>query len=162
MKRILFVLLGLFVAIQFIRPKKNLSTVLSPNDIARHYTVEDSVLAILKRSCYDCHSNNTVYPWYDRIQPVAWWLQYHVNHGKHSLNFSEFASSTPARQAKKLKAIGKQIKENGMPLDSYLWIHKDAVLSVDEKNLVIHWADSLAAAIPGSAKTGISAESHTK
>ncbi len=67
---------------------------------------------ILKRSCYDCHSNNTVYPWYDRIQPVAWWLQYHVNHGKHSLNFSEFGSYSVARQAKKLKNIGKQIKED--------------------------------------------------
>ena len=162
MKRTFFFLLLLFVLIQFIRPKKNQSSVESRNDITRHYKVPDSVLRLLKRSCYDCHSNNTVYPWYDRIQPVAWWLQYHVDHGKHSLNFSEFAAYTPARQAKKLKAIGKQIKEDGMPLGSYLWIHKDAALSQDEKNLVIAWADSLAAKIPGSVKTSTSTASHTK
>src|SRR5579872_5577782 len=144
MKRIFFILLLLLVVIQFIRPKKNQSSVLSRNDITKHLNVPDSVLNILKRSCYDCHSNNTVYPWYDRIQPVAWWLQYHVNHGKHSLNFSEFASYSAAKQAKKLKSIGKQVKEDGMPLDSYLWIHKDAVLSPEEKEILIHWADQSA------------------
>lgn len=147
LKSTFFVLLLLFVGIQFIRPKKNRSLAQSPNDIALHYAVPDSVSKILKRSCYDCHSNNTSYPWYNRIQPVAWWLQYHVNHGKHSLNFSEFASYTPDRQVKKLKAIGKEIREDGMPLDSYLWIHKDAVLGADEKTLVVHWAESLAATI---------------
>jgi hypothetical protein len=162
MKRIFLILLLLLVIIQFIRPKKNLSSSLSRNDITQHFPVPDPVLGILKRSCYDCHSNNTVYPWYDRIQPVAWWLQYHVNHGKHSLNFSEFAAYTPARQAKKLKAIGKQLKEDGMPLDTYLWIHKDAALNPEEKNLLTRWADSLATSIPVGAKTGVSTGLHTK
>ena len=148
-KRTFFLILVVLVLIQFIRPAKNQSSVLSPKDITRHFTVPDSVLQLLKRSCYDCHSNNTVYPWYDRIQPVAWWLQYHVNHGKHSLNFSEFGAYSAERQAKKLKNIGKQIKEDGMPLDSYLWIHKDAILSPVEKNMLIAWADSLRGQIAG-------------
>ncbi len=146
-KRTLFLLVIVLVLIQFIRPAKNHSSVISPNHITKHLNVPDSVQNILKRSCYDCHSNNTVYPWYDRIQPVAWWLQYHVNHGKHSLNFSEFASYSAARQAKKLKNIGKEVKEDGMPLDSYLWIHKDAVLSPEEKEILIRWADQSAAAV---------------
>ena len=146
-KRTLFLLVIVLVLIQFIRPAKNHSSVISPNDITKHLNVPDSILGLLKRSCYDCHSNNTVYPWYDRIQPVAWWLQYHVNHGKHSLNFSEFASYSAASQAKKLKSIGKQVKEDGMPLDSYLWIHKNAILSPEEKDILIRWADQSAAAV---------------
>jgi hypothetical protein len=151
LKRFLLWLLVLLVIIQFVRPAKNSSSRMSPHDITLHFAVPDSVLTILKRSCYDCHSNNTVYPWYDRIQPVAWWLQYHVNHGKHSLNFSEFSTYTPVRQVHKLKNISQEIKEDGMPLDSYLWIHKDAILSPEEKELVTHWADSLRKTIDTSA-----------
>src|SRR5450432_3119163 len=103
MKKFFLWTLILFVLIQFIRPAKNSSSAQSANDITLHYSVPDSVLTVLKRSCYDCHSNNTVYPWYDRVQPIAWWLQYHINHGKGALNFSEFAAYAPAKQAKKLK-----------------------------------------------------------
>jgi hypothetical protein len=148
MKKFFLWTLILFVLIQFIRPAKNSSSAQSANDITLHYSVPDSVLTVLKRSCYDCHSNNTVYPWYDRVQPIAWWLQYHVNHGKRSLNFSEFAADASDKQVKRLKNISEQIKQDGMPLSSYLWIHKYAVLSPSEKALVIHWADSLRGAIP--------------
>jgi hypothetical protein len=142
-KKILLTLAVLLAAIQFIRPARNISMGISANDIALHYRIPDTVQGILKRSCYDCHSNNTVYPWYDNIQPVGWWLQYHVNHGKHGLNFSEFASYTPEKQAKKLKNITEEIKQDGMPLDSYLWIHGYARLSPEEKTWVMAWADSL-------------------
>lgn len=151
-KKTVLISLIFLVIIQFIRPAKNQSTVLSPNDITRHAEVPDPVLRLLKRSCYDCHSNNTVYPWYDNIQPVGWWLQYHVNHGKHGLNFSEFFSYSPGQQVKKLKNISREIREDGMPLDSYLWIHKYAALSPEEKNLVIAWADSLQVKIGGQAQ----------
>ena len=129
--------------IQLIRPARNQSAVVSPNELSLHFPVPDSVAAILKRSCNDCHSNNTAYPWYANIQPVGWWLQYHVNHGKHGLNFSEFAAYTTDRQVKKLKGIGQMVKEDDMPLDSYLWIHKYAKLDAGEKDLLIRWADSL-------------------
>jgi Haem-binding domain len=151
-KKIFFILLAFFFIIQFIRPAKNQSSVLSSNDITLHVNVPDSVLHLLQRSCYDCHSNNTVYPWYDNIQPVGWWLQYHVNHGKRGLNFSEFFSYTPQQQAKKLKNISREIKEDGMPLESYLWIHKYAAFSPEEKDRVIAWADSLQVKIAGHAQ----------
>jgi hypothetical protein len=143
MKKAFFYLLIMLVVIQFFRPAKNSSSTLSGNDITRIYAVPDSVLGVLKRSCYDCHSNNTVYPWYDRVQPIAWWLQYHVSHGKRSLNFSEFASYPVTKQAKKLKSISEEIKQDDMPLDSYLWIHKNAILDSAQKAWVTHWADSL-------------------
>jgi hypothetical protein len=143
LKKILLILLLLFVAIQFFRPTDNHSSTLSDNDITKHFVVPDTVLHILTRSCYDCHSNNTVYPWYDRIQPVAWWLNSHVRGGKRELNFSEFAANPPNRQQKKLKGIAQEIRKGDMPLDSYLWIHTYARLSATEQTLVIDWADSL-------------------
>ena len=152
-KKPLFLFFLLLAFIQFIRPAKNQSTLPSPGDIARHLPVPDSVAFLLKRSCYDCHSDNTVYPWYDNIQPVGWWLQYHVNHGKHSLNFSEFSTYTPERQAKKLTSISHLIRQDDMPLGSYLWIHKNAVLSPEEKDLLVHWADGAAAGIKKGAST---------
>lgn len=143
MKKIFLFLLIVLIAIQFIRPAKNHSDKVSPNDITLHYTVPDTVLAILKTSCYDCHSNNTRYPWYNRVQPVAWWLNNHVREGKRELNFSEFASYPLTKQAKKLKNTVKQVKGGGMPLDSYLWIHKDAKLEQGQKDTLIQWANSL-------------------
>jgi hypothetical protein len=92
---------------------------------------------------------------------VGWWLQYHVNHGKHGLNFSEFAGYTSTRQVHKLKNISQQIKEDGMPLDSYLWIHKYAVMSPGEKALVIQWADSLQKTIDTTGGAGIRQVSST-
>jgi hypothetical protein len=143
MKRTLIILLAVLILIQLIRPALNVSTVASANDIHRHYPVPDTVLKLLQRSCYDCHSNNTVYPWYDKVQPVAWWLQYHVNHGKRGLNFSEFWSYTAKRKVNKLKSISEEIKSDDMPLGSYLWIHTYAKLNDGDKSLITHWADSL-------------------
>jgi hypothetical protein len=142
-KRILLILLVLLVIIQFIRPAENHSDKLSANDITLHYPVPDTVLSILKRSCYDCHSNNTSYPWYNRVQPIAWWLNNHVTEGKRELNFSEFASYPLKKQARKLKNTVKEIKEGDMPLNSYLWIHIDAALDQGQKNILVYWADSL-------------------
>ncbi len=110
MKKFLLWTLILLVLIQFIRPAKNSSSAQSANDITLHYSVPDSVLAVLKRSCYDCHSNNTVYPWYDRVQPIAWWLQYHINHGKRALNFSEFAAYATANRRKSSRASARRSK----------------------------------------------------
>jgi heme-binding protein len=142
-KKILMVLLALLIIIQFFRPAKNISTTAAPNDIALHFTVPDNVHDVLKKSCYDCHSNNTAYPWYNNIQPVAWWLQNHVSEGKHELNFNEFASYPAKKQYHKLKSIIDSQNDGWMPLDSYLWIHKDAILDKEQKESLIKWADSL-------------------
>jgi hypothetical protein len=146
-KRIILLLLVILVVIQFFRPQKNLSITPSKVDIATQYAVPDNVTEILKHSCYDCHSNNTVYPWYFAIQPVAWWMQNHVNDGKRKLDFSEFASYTPKKQFHKMNDIIEQIKKDEMPLDSYLWIHRYAKLSEDQKNSILKWADSLGISI---------------
>ena len=103
------------------------------SDISKVYVVPDSVTQILKTSCYDCHSNNTVYPWYSKIQPVAWWLNDHIEEGKREINFSEFATYRIGRQYKKMDEIIKQVKEDEMPLSSYTLIHKNAILTQKSK-----------------------------
>lgn len=146
-KKILWGLLILIVLIQFIRPAKNRSAIVAANDITNHYPVPDTVRGILKRSCNDCHSNNTEYPWYTNIQPVGWWLQHHVNEGKDGLNFSEFASYEIKDQHHMLHELIEEIEEDHMPLNSYLWIHKDAKLSPDDKKLLTDWANAVRAEI---------------
>lgn len=142
-KRVFLLLLVVFIAIQFFRPEKNSSEGVSPNDISKKYAVPDNVMAVLKTSCYDCHSNNTVYPWYSNIQPVAWWLKDHIDDGKKELNFSEFASYRIGRQYRKLEEINGEIKEGKMPLSSYTVIHTDAKLSEQQKLAVANWVTAL-------------------
>ena len=144
MKRIiLLIIVIILILIQFIRPARNASAEASPKDIAAVYTVPDSVLSILKVSCFDCHSNHTIYPWYSNVQPVGWWLQKHVNDGKRHANYAEFGSYNVKRQAKVLGETVEQLKRSEMPLNSYLWIHKDAILTEAQKQTLILWADGL-------------------
>jgi hypothetical protein len=143
LKRTFQILLLAFIIIQFIRPAKNKSDEISNNDISKIYPVPENVQAILKTSCYDCHSNNTVYPWYANIQPAAWWLNDHIKEGKKELNFSEFASYRIGRQYRKFEEINKEVKENEMPLNSYLWIHKNAKLDDQQKLTLANWVTSV-------------------
>ncbi len=144
MKRIirvvLIILLVALIIIQFIRPAKNAGEEIASNQISAVQTVPDDISKLLKTSCYDCHSNTTYYPWYSNFQPAAWFLHDHIVEGKKELNFSEFASYRPYRQYKKFKEIQKQIKEDEMPLFSYTLIHRDAVLTADQKTAIINWA----------------------
>ncbi len=142
-KKVLLSVVAVLIAIQFIHPKKNESTGLSENDISKLYAVPESVQTILAKACYDCHSNNTVYPWYNSIQPIAWMLNNHIKKGKRYLNFSEFASYKISSQYKKLEQCKEQLKENEMPLASYTWIHRNAILTVEEKAAITDWCDKI-------------------
>ncbi|HRR07229.1 MAG TPA: heme-binding domain-containing protein [Rhodothermales bacterium] len=141
-KKVTAGILTILVVIQFIRPTKN-DTGDETKSISTQFPVPANVQVILKRACNDCHSNKTVYPWYSNIQPLGWWLNDHVNEGKRELNFSAFASYRPAKQFHKLEEISKVLKKGEMPLDSYTWIHKDAVLGNAKKKALMDWAESL-------------------
>ena len=142
-RKILLIVLVILVVIQFIRPARNISTTPSPHDISTEYAVPDSVKNIMAVACNDCHTNNTRYPWYANIQPVGWWLTNHVNEGKRHLNYSEFTSYDKKKQYKKMDATAHEVKEGDMPLNSYLWIHKDAKLTQAEKDLLVNWSQQL-------------------
>lgn len=130
------------IAIQFIQPARNISGQVLETDISKAVSVPDSVQMILKRACYNCHSNNTIYPFYAYIQPIGWLLNSHIEEGKSQLNFSDFGSLSKRRQASKLKSIANQIKDGAMPLPAYTMLHKNAVLGKTDKDLIINWANN--------------------
>jgi hypothetical protein len=95
---------------------------------------------ILKTACFDCHSDNTRYPWYADIQPVAWFMSNHIRTGKENLNFSEFGAYSHRKQVNKLRAIDSSVNSGSMPLWSYNLIHTNARLTYREQILIINWA----------------------
>jgi hypothetical protein len=148
-KKIILIASVVFVAVQFIQPSRNISNKVLATDITRVYHVPDIVQSLLKTACYDCHSNNTIYPWYSRIQPGAWFMANHVKNGKEDLNFSDFGSYSLRKQQHKLKSIAEEINEGDMPIAPYKLLHSNARLNEHQKAILVDWAtktkDSLTA-----------------
>ncbi|GAC1595338.1 MAG: heme-binding domain-containing protein [Chitinophagaceae bacterium] len=142
LKKILLLISIVIIAIQFIQPAHNTSGQVLPADITKTVNVPDSVLSIFKSSCYDCHSNNTCYPWYVRIQPIGWIMAGHIRTGKENLNFSEFGTYSKRKQGNKLRSIATSMKEGSMPLSSYTMMHTDAKLSRKDKKMIVEWTSS--------------------
>jgi hypothetical protein len=140
-KKIVILLPVVLVAIQFIQPARNKSGQVMQMDISKAFLIPPLVDTLLKTSCYDCHSNNTEYPWYANLQPVGWILNRHIQGGKIELNFSNFGSYSIRRQQSKLKSIASQVNNGVMPPPSYTWMHKNAKLSKENKALIIDWAN---------------------
>lgn len=139
-KKILFAIGIVIIAIQFIQPAHNKSGQLTATDISKIIHIPVDVQLVLKNACFDCHSNNTHYPWYSNIEPMGWLMASHIKQGKEELNFSEFGSYSNRRQLSKLSGIANSIKDDIMPLSSYKLMHKNAMLNEKEKMLVINWA----------------------
>jgi len=129
----------IFTGIQFIPAHRNTSTELLETDISKSFAVPIKVLEIFKRSCYDCHSNNTRYPWYNKIQPISFFLENHIKEGKKELNFSIIGSYSNRKLKGKLKSIKSQVEDDEMPLFSYTLMHRDAKLSERDKTLIKQW-----------------------
>jgi len=143
-KLLFYIIIIGFLLVQFYpKPKKNSFPGISTNDITLAHNVPADVQQVLKTSCYDCHSNNTLYPWYASVQPVAMWLGDHIDEGKNELNFSEFGSYRIGKKYKKLEEINEEVKEGEMPLSSYTIIHRDARLDDAKKLLIAAWVTSL-------------------
>lgn len=141
LKRVIIVILILFVAIQVVRPDRQNPGVDQGLTLQARTTVPAEVQAILERSCYDCHSNQTRWPWYSNIAPVSWLLADHVKDGRKELSFSEWGNYTPKKAADKLEEICKLSGNGGMPIQSYLLIHREAVLSEADKKALCAWAN---------------------
>ena len=143
-KKILFIGLIIFLLMQLYQPARNESF---EQDITANFTkvynVPKNVEIILRTSCYDCHSNNTYYPWYSYIQPARFFMERHIKEGKEELNFNEFGNYSKRRQNSKLKAISKEIESNEMPLSSYTLIHKNAILTASQKKKVLDWINKI-------------------
>lgn len=142
LKRLLLVIVILVIIIQFFRPEKNESGI-KTNEIGTIYSVPNNIQTILNTACNDCHSNKTNYPWYSNLQPIAWWLNDHVEEGKSKLNFDEFANYALYRQYHKLEEVVEEVEEGEMPLSSYTLIHTNAKLSDAQKTELINWAKGI-------------------
>ena len=144
LKIMLLVFILVFIIIQFSRPERNLNRQILPADFSKSFNPPANLQGILTNACYDCHSNNTRYPWYTNIQPMAWIMGSHIKNGKDKLNFSEFRNYSISRQISKLKGIANSIKDGIMPLTSYELMHKNARLTEADKSLVIDWIENKA------------------
>lgn len=142
LKKLLILALIAFVVMQFFRVEKNRVA----GDYLAAFVAEtnppDEVMQTLKTACLDCHSNNTRYPWYAEVAPISYWLADHIDHGKGELNFSEWDSYSKRRKDHKMEELIEEVKKKHMPLDSYTWVHKDAVLSDAQITAMVNWAES--------------------
>lgn len=151
-KKILIGLLLLVVVMQLLQPMKNVSEGVSANDISHVYAVPVEVQLVLTEKCYDCHSNNTHYPWYIHIQPIGWWMASHIKEAKDHLNFSEFKTYDEEQTTDKLEEIEEEITEGTMPLKSYVWLHANAKVTPEETKAIAEWIHSLNGATTGKSE----------
>lgn len=141
------IIIGLGLAMQLVRPAMTNPPSDPANAIKAHVPIPADVEGILNRSCGDCHSNNTTWPWYDRIAPASWFVTDHVNEGRRTLNFSDWNAHSRRRTTPPIGDICEQVKSREMPLWSYLLIHRYAHMSDADIAAVCAWSQGAAAAI---------------
>ncbi len=143
-KKIAWFGLIIFLLMQCYQPARNIGyEQYFLSNFTEVYKVPKNIETTLRTSCYDCHSNNTNYPWYSYIQPIRFFMDGHINEGKKELNFNEFGNYSKRKQETKLDRIEKQIKKDEMPLSSYTLIHRNAILTTTQKEDIINWINTL-------------------
>jgi hypothetical protein len=139
LKVLVIVLVLGFIVLQFFPPDRTNPPIVEADTLEATTHVPADVAAILNRSCSDCHSHKTTYPWYSYVSPASLFLANHIRDGRRHLNFSVWNTYEKKKKLKKLEEIQEQIESSEMPLGSYLWIHRDAVLSESEAKALIDW-----------------------
>jgi hypothetical protein len=140
---IVIILVVIGIGIQFIPGDRSFESVDANADFITQTNTPEEVAEILKTSCYDCHSNETKYPWYASVAPVSWWVSDHIEEGRDELNFSAWGTFSDKRKAKKLHEIEEEVEEGEMPLTSYTFTHSEARLSKEQKEALITWVKYL-------------------
>lgn len=133
------VVVVVFIGLQFVRPARTNPAVDQTQTLHSRQEVTPQAAAILDRSCQDCHSNSTRWPWYSNVAPVSWFVIDHVNHARSHLNFSEWGRLDKRQAAKKLEEICEEVEDGEMPLESYTYIHWSAKLSAEDKKILCEW-----------------------
>jgi len=129
----------LFLGAQAYRPDRTNPAVDARKTMRANTQMTPEVEAILRRSCNDCHSSETVWPWYSNVAPASWFLQHHVDEGRRELSFSEWATYTKRKRERKLHEMCEQVESGEMPLKSYLPLHPSARLSDEDKRVLCDW-----------------------
>jgi len=134
-------LAAVLVVIQFFQPEKNMGPVDPAEDLLMLTSPSEHLAELIKNSCYDCHSNQTVYPWYSKIAPVSWYLRKHIKEGKEDLNASEYGSLDKADKIELLVDFCEVVETGKMPMVSFTLIHKAARLSEEDKEAICIWSE---------------------
>jgi hypothetical protein len=143
-KRIALALVVVFLLAQFVQPKRTNPPVVPSRSLEAHVQVPPNVSSILKRACGDCHSSETVWPWYSHIAPVSWFVADDVNMGRSHVNFQDWeAQENPKEAAEHLALICKEVRERGMPPLTYRILHKEARLSEEDVATLCAWSQSV-------------------
>lgn len=143
MKKILIALLVVLVVLQFFQIEKTNPAVDESKDFLKTQNTPEEIASIIKTSCYDCHSNESKYPWYSNVQPAGWFLKDHIDEGRRELNFSTFTDYELKRQDHKLEECIEYIEKDEMPLGSYTLVHREAALTEAQKNTLIEYFKSV-------------------
>ncbi|MDG5492093.1 heme-binding domain-containing protein [Psychroserpens sp. SPM9] len=143
LKKILFLLLIVFIIAQFFGPDRNEGDMASIDAFIADTNPPNEVHSILKNACFDCHSDVTRYPWYNKITPVNYWLADHIEHGKGHFDVSAWESYSVKKKDHKLDELIEMVEAKEMPLPSYTWTHGDAKLSDEQINSIVAWAKSV-------------------
>lgn len=131
-----------FVVFQFFQIERTNPPIVEGDTLEAALAVPPDISLILGRSCNDCHTHKTIYPWYAYIQPSGWFLRDHVDTGRSRLNLSIFNTYDAKKKIKKLEEICEQVEYGEMPLPSYLWLHRTARLSDSEAKALCDWANA--------------------
>ena len=142
MKWVVLIGFCLFVVVQFFGPAKTNPSVDQAQTLQSRTHLEPQVASILDRSCADCHSNNTRWPWYTNVAPVSWFVIGHVDDGRRDMNFSEWGRYDARGQAGKLDQICKEVKVGAMPLSTYTPLHPGTKLSSEQVKILCDWTNS--------------------
>lgn len=138
-----------FIVIQFFQPEKNNGEI-TDNHIFRQEKLPENVQSTIKNACLDCHSNNTDYPWYNKIAPVSWMVNKHVVEGKKELNFSEWGNMDTYDKIVALEDIRQEVEQKTMPLKEYVAMHKEAKLTDEQVTALLAWIDKRGAELVNS------------
>lgn len=149
LKYVLIVLLVIFGVMQFFTIDKTNPKVDKAKDLISMTNPPDDVEKMLRSACYDCHSNETKYPWYSNMAPVSWFLKDHIDEGREHLNFSVWGDYPEKKANHKLHECEEEVEEQEMPLSSYTWTHGDAKLSADQRKTLANWFKSTMTAADG-------------
>ena len=145
MKKYLFIALLVIVGIiQFIPSGRPEVIEHNANDFILNNNVPENIQNILRASCYDCHSNESVFPWYSYVAPVSWLVNYDINEGKSHLNFSDWESLSKLKRVQKIDECAEEIIDGEMPMKIYTLMHSEAELSDLQKEEFMLWAETYA------------------
>lgn len=151
LKWIFAALVVVFVLLQFTNPPRTNPPVAPEHDLMATNPPPPQIAALLHNACYDCHSDETRWPWYSRVAPVSWLVADDVTHGRERMNFSDWPRALPERAAKRLEHISEEVDYKDMPPTKYTLLHPEARLTAGQREQLIRWADQEAARFKAAA-----------